>query len=70
MAYQSTLPSPIFMFISAIEAPSGSRLPSSFSAAKVVSKSLAITRIFNLPSKPSIDLFSCSEPSSPTETTR
>jgi hypothetical protein len=36
------------MFISAIEAPSGSRLPSSFSAAKVVSKSLAITRIFNL----------------------
>jgi hypothetical protein len=24
----------------------------------------------NLPSKPSIDLFSCSKPSSPTETTR
>jgi hypothetical protein len=34
---------PIFMFISAIEAPSGSRLSISFSAAKVVLESLAIT---------------------------
>jgi hypothetical protein len=39
VAYQSALPLPIFMFICAIEAPSGSRLSSLFSAVKVANSS-------------------------------